>query len=66
MASQSYGSAPSRNAASSPNIPSKISLPTPHASTVTADSSGNQGNGHTPGPAVKGFSGNGTLKAFVK
>jgi hypothetical protein len=65
MANQSYGSAPSRNSAmSSGTMQTKIPLPTPHASTVTADNSGKAPP--SSGSNVQGFSGTGTLKGYVK
>lgn len=64
MAEQNYGSAGSRNTSSAATMASKVPLAPSHPSTVTAD-----GAGTAPvakGPSVQGFSGGGTIKAFVK
>lgn len=66
MAMQGYGSAPSRNPikAAGAAKPGKVPVGAPHASAVTSD--GHTQNAPAAGSGVKGFSGGGTLKAYVK
>lgn len=66
MAEQTYSSAPSRDLGTGAGINSKINVPPAHPSTVTGGTAGNQGNGDTPGSQIKGFSGDGFIKAFIK
>ena len=63
MTMQSMNTAPGRNSFQAAGKPAKVSLPV-HKSTVTA-ASAPQGNAHTAGKAVKGFSGTGVIKGKV-
>ena len=59
MGMQGMGTAPARNQQVNP----KVSVPEKSGSPGTVPSSG---NGQSPGSAVKGFSGNGTLPGKIK
>jgi hypothetical protein len=66
MSMQSFSGPPARNQFKAASKPSKVSLGAGHASTVKASTAGAQGNGHTPGSGVKGFSGTSVKSGKIK
>lgn len=69
MSMQTMNGAPARNQFKAAAKPSKVSVGNPangHVSTVRASTSGAQGNGHTKGSGVKGFTATNTKSGKIK